>query len=106
MEAKVEVLLVWADVAALDGRTEVVYRAEAAFFAATEEPRPVEKRPPSPHPFPPDVLVQNLVLLQQPWPPLLVTDIRSSGRLLLVPPLLAAASIGAQICKYCSTFYI
>ncbi|PON98070.1 hypothetical protein TorRG33x02_061440 [Trema orientale] len=70
VEAENEIFLVGGDVAALDGRAEVVHPAEAAALPASHQPGPLRQRPPPPFPFFPYEPRQHLVLLRRPRPPL------------------------------------
>lgn len=70
VEAEDEIFLIGGDVAALDGRAEVVHPAEAAALPASEEPRLLGQRPPPPLAFSLYVVAQQLVLLHRPRAPL------------------------------------
>lgn len=101
MEAEDEILLVWGDVAALDGGTEVVHPAEAAALPAAEEAGALRKRSPPPLPFLPYEVGQHLVLLRRPWPSLYSHLAATRRRRFAVSDL--TIIITTNICCRCSS---
>lgn len=70
VEAENEILFIGGDLAAFDGRAEVVHPAEATALAAAEETGSLREGAPPAFSFFLDVIGQNLVFLRRPWPPL------------------------------------